>query len=100
MRLIGLLRTYEERGGVRVRLHQLRHSCATLLLNAGEPLLAVQAILGHKNLDTTLMYARLYDGTVAAGLSRATAANGVAGGECGFVGAVSGLALCQQCGAY
>ena len=46
--------------------YQLRHSCATLLLNAGAPVLTVQTILGHKWVDTTLGYARLYDGTVAA----------------------------------
>jgi hypothetical protein len=36
------------------------------LLNAGAPVLTVQNILGHKWVDTTLGYARLYDGTVAA----------------------------------
>jgi site-specific recombinase XerD len=36
--------------------HQLRHSCATLLLNAGAPILTVQAILGHKHVDRTLRY--------------------------------------------
>ncbi len=39
---------------------------ATLLLNSGASVLAVQTILGHKQVDTTLEYARLYDGTVAA----------------------------------
>jgi integrase len=60
------LRTYSDRCGVRVTPHQLRFSCATLLLNAGAPILTVQTTLGHKFLDTTLRYARLYDGTVAA----------------------------------
>jgi hypothetical protein len=60
------LRTYGRRCGVKASPHQLRHSCATLLLNSGAPVLAVQAILGHKQIDTTLGYARLYDGTVAA----------------------------------
>jgi site-specific recombinase XerD len=45
--------------------HQLRHTAATLLLNAGAPIVAVQAILGHKKIGTTLIYARLYDDTVA-----------------------------------
>lgn len=45
--------------------HQLRHTCATLLLNAGAPILTVQMILGHRHIDTTLGYARLYDGTLA-----------------------------------
>jgi integrase len=59
------LRTYGKRCGVICTPHQLRHSAATLLLNAGAPLLSVQAIMGHKYIDTTLGYARLYDGTVA-----------------------------------
>jgi hypothetical protein len=65
------LRTYGERCGLRVTPHQLRHSCATLLLNAGAPILTVQTVLGHKHIDTTLGYARLYDGTVAADYYRA-----------------------------
>jgi site-specific recombinase XerD len=65
------LETYGKRCGVRVAPHQLRHCCATLLLNAGAPVVAVQAILGHKNIDTTLIYARLYDGTIAADYYRA-----------------------------
>ena len=59
------LRTYCHPFGIHVTPHQLRHSCATLLLNSGAPVLTVQAILGHKWVDTTLGYARLYDGTVA-----------------------------------
>ena len=58
---------------MRIAAHQLRHSCATLLLNAGAPVLTVQILLGHKHVDTTLSYARLYDGTVAADYYRAMA---------------------------
>lgn len=60
------LKWYGERCGVKASPHQLRHSCATLLLNAGAPVLTVKMILGHVKIDTTLGYARLYDGTVAA----------------------------------
>jgi len=60
------LRTYCKPLGIHVAPHQLRHSCATLLLNSGAPVLTVQTLLGHKWVDTTLGYARLYDGTVAA----------------------------------
>ncbi len=60
------LNTYGRRCGIRLTPHQLRHSCATLLLNAGAPILTVQALLGHRRIDTTLIYARLYDGTIAA----------------------------------
>ncbi len=45
---------------------QLRHSSAPLLLNAGAPVVTVQLLLGHQHIDTTLSYARLYDGAVAA----------------------------------
>ncbi len=67
------LHTYGRRCGVHVTPHQLRHTCATLLLNAGAPILTVQTILGHRHVDTTLGYARLYDGTVAADHYRAMA---------------------------
>ncbi|NMD30586.1 MAG: phage integrase family protein [Chloroflexi bacterium] len=60
------LRTYCKPLGIHVTPHQLRHSCATLLLNSGAPVLIVQTLLGHKWVNTTLGYARLYDGTVAA----------------------------------
>ncbi|MEM7348909.1 MAG: tyrosine-type recombinase/integrase [Chloroflexota bacterium] len=67
------LQTYSARCGLKITPHQLRHSCATLLLNTGMPILTVQAILGHKHIDTTLSYARLYDGTVATDYYRAMA---------------------------
>jgi site-specific recombinase XerD len=67
------MRTYSRRCGVDVTPHQLRHCCATFLLNAGALVLTVQVILGHKYVDTTLQYARLYDGTVAADYYRAMA---------------------------
>ena len=60
------LETYGRYCEVHASPHRLRHSCATLLLNAGAPVLSVQMILGHKQIDTTLRYARLYDGTIAA----------------------------------
>jgi hypothetical protein len=58
---------------VQITPYQLRHSCGTLLLNAGAPVITVQAILGHRHIDTTLRYARLYDGTVAADYYQAMA---------------------------
>ncbi len=64
---------YGRKCGVTITPHQLRHSCASLLLNAGAPILTVQALLGHQHIDTTLGYTRLYDGTIAAEYYRAMA---------------------------
>jgi len=40
-----------------LRIHDLRHSLASALANAGTPLYAIGAILGHKQLSTTTRYA-------------------------------------------
>jgi hypothetical protein len=42
-------------------------------LNAGCRVTSIQKFLGHKFIDTTLGYARLYDGTAAADYYRAMA---------------------------
>lgn len=59
------LRTLGRKVNIHVTPHQLRHTCATLLLNAGMSIFALQSLLGHRHVDTTLNYARLYDETVA-----------------------------------
>lgn len=65
------LRAYGQRCGVHISAHQLRYSMATLLLNAGLPVLTLQRLLGHQRVETTLRYARLYDSTVARDYGRA-----------------------------
>ena len=40
-----------------VHPHVLRHTLATILLNQGAPLVAVQSILGHEKPETTQLYA-------------------------------------------
>jgi integron integrase len=42
--------------GKRVKVHTLRHSFATHLVDAGTPLPKVQALLGHYHLETTSIY--------------------------------------------
>jgi len=44
--------------------HTLRHTFATTLLNAGVSLYVVRDLMGHKDVNQTLMYAQLYDQTV------------------------------------
>lgn len=48
-----------EAGLPNLRLHDLRHSFASLLVNSGQTLYSVQRILGHANPNTTLRYAHL-----------------------------------------
>ena len=59
------LKTLGKKCAIQVTPHQLRHTCATMLLNAGMSIFGVQAILGHKYVDTTLRYARVHDSVVA-----------------------------------
>lgn len=43
----------------RCTLHQLRHAFATHLLEAGAPLPDIQALLGHLDIESTVVYTRL-----------------------------------------
>jgi integrase len=51
--------------------HQLRHTCATALVNAGVSLQALMALLGHMSAEMSLRYGRLFDTTVRAEYERA-----------------------------
>lgn len=44
--------------------HRLRHTLATQLVNRGMPLPSVGKLLGHRSLNTTQHYARLFEQTV------------------------------------
>ncbi len=50
--------------GVTATIHQLRHSRATLLIKAGVPLTTVRKVLGHRNIQSTLLYAKVDQDTV------------------------------------
>jgi site-specific recombinase XerD len=52
--------------------HRLRHTCATRLLNAGMDIIQIQKLLGHEDLNTTMIYARVQDATVEADYHRFT----------------------------
>jgi hypothetical protein len=51
--------------------HQLRHTYATALINAGLSLQALMALLGHSSAAMSLRYGRLFDATVRADYERA-----------------------------
>lgn len=63
--LRGRMQAAGKRAGVSVTPHQLRHTYATQLLNAGCRITTIQALLGHEHLTTTMIYARVHDRTVA-----------------------------------
>lgn len=59
-----------------VRMHDLRHSFASLLINSGRTLYEVQHILGHTQVKTTQRYAHLSQDTLLAAANAATVAVG------------------------
>ncbi|MFI6990333.1 tyrosine-type recombinase/integrase [Nonomuraea wenchangensis] len=57
--------TYCATSGVEIDIHQLRHSHATELINAGVSSEAVRRRLGHASAETTQLYALLDDKVAA-----------------------------------
>ena len=50
---------YGARLDLKLTTHQLRHACATHLVQAGMKLTDVQRLLGHSNLDSTERYTQI-----------------------------------------
>ena len=66
-----LERSAQAAGVGHVTPHQLRHTYATALVNAGVSLQALMALLGHVSAEMSLRYAHLFDATVRAEYERA-----------------------------
>lgn len=47
-----------------ISLHRLRHTLATFLINEGMPIVSLQKFLGHKDINETLIYAKVHNATV------------------------------------
>jgi len=60
------LKTISDLSGIGKDLthHVARHTCATFLLNSGMPIEVVQKILGHTDIRTTKIYAKMLNSTV------------------------------------
>ena len=58
------LARYGQQAGVQVSPHRLRHTIATRLINQGMPIHSLRKLLGHQHLNTTQVYARIYDETL------------------------------------
>lgn len=54
-----IVRKVGERAGIKTYPHKLRHTFATVGLRNGMPLEKLQALLGHTNPQTTLIYAKM-----------------------------------------
>src|SRR6266705_1609522 len=68
-----LARACQAAGLPKATPHQLRHTWATALINAGCSLQALMAMLGHTSAAMSLRYARLFDATVRADYEHALA---------------------------
>jgi integrase len=66
-----LNRSADQAGIGHITPHQLRHTYATALVNAGVSLQALMALLGHVSAQMSLRYAHLFDSTVRAEYERA-----------------------------
>ena len=53
----------------RARLHDLRHSAASAMINAGVDLYTVGGVLGHQSATSTKRYSHLATSTLAAAVS-------------------------------
>ena len=54
-----MIEARKEQGIEKCTVHTLRHSFATHLVEAGASLHTVQGLLGHKNINTTMIYLHL-----------------------------------------
>lgn len=54
-------KNYADQTGVKVTLHGLRHTFATILANSETPLRVLQDLMGHKDIQSTMVYISAVD---------------------------------------
>lgn len=75
-----LKRGTEKAGLPKIRVHDLRHSHVSLLIDRGFPVLSIAKRVGHSSLDITYMYAHMFPNVQE---NMAKALDVIAKGECG-----------------
>ncbi|BHH83475.1 hypothetical protein LA52FAK_17640 [Desulforhopalus sp. 52FAK] len=50
---------YSKKSGISISYHNLRHSMATQLLNAGADVVTLPELLGHSKIEQTMRYSKL-----------------------------------------
>lgn len=61
--------------------HTLRHTAASWMVQAGEPIAKIQAVLGHAGIQMTLKYAHLKPEHLSDSMAALDGAIGVEGGD-------------------
>lgn len=62
-----VVRILSTNAGSRISPHILRHTTATIALQNGMPIADISALLGHENIDTTMIYAHTSTDSVQSG---------------------------------
>lgn len=73
--------TVKKKTGMELNFHDLRHTCATALIQGGMDISVVKIILGHEHITTTQQYTHISNRYLEDNLSRYWNKSSLIGGE-------------------